>query len=105
MRSARSKTITSWPARELLRGGEAGRPRADDGDPLAGPLRGRLGQDPALREGVIDDRHLDLLDGDRQVVDAEHARGLARRGAEPAGELREVVGGVQRAAASRQRSR
>ena len=29
------------------------------------------------------------------LVDAEHARGLARRRAQPAGELREVVGGVQ----------
>ena len=31
-------------------------PGADDGDLLAGALRGRLGHDPALLEGVVDDR-------------------------------------------------
>ena len=38
---------------------------------------------------------LDRLDRDRIVVDAEHARAFARRRAQLAGELREVVGGVQ----------
>ena len=36
-------------ARELLRAGETGRAGADDGDLLAGLVRGRLGLDPALR--------------------------------------------------------
>ena len=41
MRSARSNTATVVAgAGELLGGGEAGRARADDGDPLAG-ARGR----------------------------------------------------------------
>ena len=41
---------------QLLGGGEAGRAGADDGDRL--PVRDdrRLGPDPALREGAVDDR-------------------------------------------------
>ena len=38
---------------------------------------------------------LDLLDRDRVLVDAEDARRLTRRRAEPPGELGEVVGGLQ----------
>ena len=53
------------------------------------------GGDPALVPGAVDDLDLDLLDRDRVLVDAEHARGLARRRAQPPGELREVVRGVQ----------
>ena len=44
---------------------------------------------------MLDDLHLDLLDGHRALVDAEHAGGLAGRRAEAARELREVVGGMQ----------
>ena len=82
-------------AGELLGGGEAGRPGADDGDGLAGEAPGRLRLHPAVAEGLVDDRDLDLLDGDGGLVDAEHARRLARRRAEPAGELGEVVRRVQ----------
>ncbi len=43
MRSSRSYTATVWPgARELLRGGEARRAGADDGDGLAGEALRRL---------------------------------------------------------------
>src|SRR5262249_30053297 len=80
---------------ELLGDREAGRARADDRDFLPRARAGRLGPDPALLERVIDDRDLDGLDGDRIVVDAEHAGALARRRTEPSGELREVVGRVQ----------
>ena len=82
-------------AGELLGGGQPGRAGADDGDLLAGQLVGRQRHDPALVEGVVDDLDLDLLDGHRVLVDAEHAGRLARRRAQPTGELREVVGGVQ----------
>ena len=51
----------------------------------------------AFFEGAIDDGLLDLLDGDRRLVDAEHAGGFARRGADAAGEFGEIVGGVQTA--------
>ncbi len=80
---------------ELLGGGQAGGTRADHRDPLAGPHLGRQRGDPALRPGPVDDLDLDLLDRDRVLVDAEHAGRLARRGAEPPGELGEVVGGVE----------
>ncbi len=74
---------------------EAGRAGADDADRLAGATVGRLGDDPALLVGALDDRQLDLLDRDRVVVDGQHARRLARRRADPARELGEVVGRVQ----------
>ena len=80
---------------ELVRRGEPGRARADDGDGLAGAERRRLRLDPALRERALDDRPLDLLDHHRVVVDLERAGGLARRRADQAGELGEVVGAVQ----------
>ena len=82
-------------AGQLLGGGEAGRAGADDRDALAGALQRRLRLDEAVRPRAVGDLDLDLLDGDRVVVDAEHARGLARRRAQPPGELREVVRGVQ----------
>ena len=83
-------------AAELLRGGQAGRAGADDRDRAAGLDRGRARDDPALVEGAVDDRDLDLLDRDGvALADLQHARGLARRRAQPPGELREVVGGVQ----------
>ena len=46
-------------------------------------------------EGALGDRQLDLLDRHRVVVDRQHARRLARRRADPAGELGEVVGRVE----------
>ena len=82
-------------ARELLRGGEAGGAGADDGDRLAGQAPGRLRLHPAVAERLVDDRDLDLLDRHGGLVDAEHARRLARRRAEPPRELGEVVRGVQ----------
>src|SRR5581483_7535288 len=68
---------------------------AHDGDLPARPLRGRLGDDPAHLEALVDDRALEVLDGDRRLVDAEDAGALAGRGADPARELRKVVGLVQ----------
>ena len=80
---------------ELLRRGESSGSGADDGDAPPGAVRRRLGADPSFVEGPIDDGLLDLLDRDRVIVDGEHARRFAGRGAETAGELREVVGGVE----------
>ncbi len=82
-------------AGELLRGGQPGGAGADDRHPLARLDGGDLRHDPALGPGAIDDRQLDLLDRDRVVVDPQHARGLAGGRAERAGELGEVVRGVQ----------
>ena len=44
---------------ELLRRGQAGGAGADDRHPLAGADRRRLGDDPALLEGAVDDLALD----------------------------------------------
>ncbi len=82
-------------ARELLRAGHAGRARADDGDFLAGLVRGRLRLDPAALDRPVDDRAFDGLDGDRVVVDVERAGRLARRRADAAGDFREIVGREQ----------
>ncbi len=81
--------------RELLCRGQAGRAGADDGDLATAAQRGLLRHDPAFVPRAIDDRVLDGLDAHRQVVDVEHARRLARRRADAAGELGEVVRRVQ----------
>src|SRR5438067_2350745 len=82
--------------RELLRAREPGGARADDCDAAPGARRGRLRHDPALLPRAVDDRDLDLLDRDGVAfVDLQHACRLARRRAQPAGELREVVRPVQ----------
>ncbi len=63
---------------------------------LAGLAARRLRHDPALLPGTVDDRVLDLFDRHRvALADLEHARRLARSGAQAAGELGEVVGRVQ----------
>ena len=96
MRSDFSNTVTLWPAR--LSCAAAARPAGPepiDRDLLPRARRRRTRHDPAFVERAIDDRQLDRLDRDRILVDAEHARSFARRGAEQAGELGEVVGLVQ----------
>ena len=80
---------------ELLRRGQPRRSAAHHRHPLAGPHGRRLGHDPSLIEGAVGDRHLDLFDRDRIFIDAEHAGGLAGRGADAAGELGKVVGGME----------
>src|SRR6185437_15410624 len=72
-----------------------GRTGADDGDALAGLLLRRFGGDPTLLESAIGDGAFDRFDSDRHVVDVERARGFARRGANAARHLGEVVGRVQ----------
>ena len=81
-------------ARELLRAGKSGRPRADDRNAFAGPLRRRLGLEP-LGDGPVGDRAFDRFDGDRVLIDVERARRFARRRADAAGHFRKVVGRVQ----------
>src|SRR5262249_39658339 len=51
--------------------------------------------DPALVPGAVDDFQLDLLDGDRVLVDAKHTCRLARRRTEPSRKFGKVVGRVQ----------
>ena len=71
--------------------GEAGGAGADDRDLLAGARARRLGQHPALGEGLVDDGILDVLDRHGRVDESGHARSLARRRTDAAGELGEVV--------------
>ena len=82
-------------AGELLRRREPRRSGADDRDLLAGARRRRLGHDPALLPALVGDRLLDRLDRHRHVLEVERAGFLAGRGADAAGEFREVVGGVE----------
>ena len=96
MRSARSNTTTEWPARVSCCA--AASPAGPE--PTTATFRpvrtdGTTGSIQPFAPGALDDLDLDLLDGDRVLADAEHARGLARRRAQPPGELGEVVGGVQ----------
>src|SRR3954447_4441916 len=58
------------------------------------PLR-RLRIDPSLVPGPIDDRDLDVLDRHRISIDAHDTGGFTWCRAQPASELREVVGCVQ----------
>ncbi len=82
-------------AGKLLGEGQAGRTGADHRHLPAGLVLRPNGFDPALFEGPFGNLVLDVLDGDRVVVDGQRARRFARRGADPPGDLREVVGGVQ----------
>src|SRR3974390_1823718 len=81
-------------ARELLRAGNARRTRADEGDFLARLLR-RLFRLEPLRDRIIRDCVLDRFDGYWIVLEVERARGFARRGTDPPGEIRGGVGRVQ----------
>ncbi len=56
---------------------------------------GGSGCDPAFLPAAVDDGAFDVLDGDRRRVDAQHAGAFARRGADAAGELGEIIGLVQ----------
>src|SRR6476659_6368040 len=82
-------------ARELLRGGRARGPGTYDRDLLAALGRSDFRLQPAIVPGAIDDGAFDGFNGDRVVVDVERAGGFARRGADAAGEFREIVGRVQ----------
>ena len=53
--------------------------------------------DPAFFEGAVNNVFFDLLDGDRRLVDSQHAGGFARRRTDASGELGEIIRRVQRA--------
>ena len=80
---------------ELVGGGQPGGSRPDDGHALAGPDPRRRRCHPSLVERPLDDRELDRLDRDRVIVDRQHARPFAGRGAETTRPFRKVVRGVQ----------
>jgi len=80
---------------QLGGGGNARRSRAHDRHLFAGATARWFRLDPAAGPAVINDAALDVLDGDRRIIDAQHAGTFAGRGADAAGEFREVVGFVQ----------
>src|SRR2546423_939967 len=81
---------------QLLCAREARGSGADDGDRAARARPRRMRRDPPLLPRAVHDRDLDLLDRDGvALLDLEHAGGLARSRAEPAGELGEVVRAVE----------
>gem|GEM_PF-2470668 len=82
-------------ASQLLSCGQAGGPRAHDGDCHAGHERGPYGLDPVLVKGPFDNGQLNVFDCHGIVIDAEHAGSLAGGWAQAASELREVIGRVE----------
>ncbi len=80
---------------QLLRGGQSRRAGPDDSDLLVSAEGGRFRRNPALGPAAHGDGLFDALNGDGVLIDAQHAGGLAGRGAELAGELRKVIGGVE----------
>ena len=96
MRSARSKTVTLWPA--LLSWAAAASPAGPEPTTATVfPVResGRIRRDPALLEAAVDDRALDRFDRHGRLDDAQHARTFARSRTDAAGELGEIVRLVQ----------
>ena len=81
--------------RQLLRRRHAGRARADHGNRFAGLVFRDPRFDPAVCPGMVDDRVFNRLDTHRVVIHVQRAGCLTRRGADTAGEFREVVGAVQ----------
>ena len=68
MRSARSNTVTVWPARfSWAAAASPAGPEPTTATFLPVRMLGRLGHDPALVEALVDDRDLDVLDRDRRA--------------------------------------
>jgi hypothetical protein len=79
-------------ARQLLRSGHACGTGADNRNRLARLFGGNLWFDPALFPPLVDDGAFDRFDRDGLIDDVQRARCLARRGADAARKLGEIVG-------------
>ncbi len=82
-------------AAKLLRGGQSSGAGAYDCYLFPGEMLRRLGTNPAFFESALDDAFLNLLDGDRRLIDAQNAGRFARRGTDSSSELRKIIGGMQ----------
>ena len=82
-------------ATQLLRRSQSCRSRTDDRYFLSGTNFRRLGTNPALQKSALHDVLFVLLDRDWRLVDTQHTRGFTRSGANSAGELGEIICGVQ----------
>ena len=80
---------------QLLGGGQPSGATANHGDLLAGEHLGRLGLNPAFGPGAFNGGGFNGFDGHGVVVNPQNARVFARGRAELAGELGEVIGGVE----------
>ena len=80
---------------ELLSGSKTCWPTADDGDRLAAEAIGRDRLHPAVLPRIINDRHLDVFDCHRGLINPQHTRRLARCRTKPAREFGEIVGLVE----------
>ena len=80
---------------QLLGRSHARRPGSNDGDALAGACCGRFGLDQAFFPRAVHDGLFDHFNADRRLVDAKHASCFARRGADAASKLREVIRRMQ----------
>src|SRR5712672_2468755 len=80
---------------ELRRGGQTGRAAANDRDALAGAIGRWLRRNPTLRETAVDNCVFNVLNRDRRIGDAEHARAFTWGRAGAAGEFGKVVRLVQ----------
>ncbi len=85
-------------AGELLGTGKAGGAGADHRNFLAGLVLGCFRRQPSFGPAAIDDSAFDRLDGDGVFREVQRAGGLARGGADAAGEFRKVVRRVEVAA-------
>src|SRR5690606_31192934 len=80
---------------KLLGCGESRRTRANDRDFPAGPGFGGVGPDITCRNRPVSQRLLDILDRDRNIFEVERARLFARRGTDPPGPFRKIIGRMQ----------
>src|SRR5208283_17553 len=82
-------------AAQLLGCSQSGRTRTHYGSSLPAANLRRLGTNPAFQKSALHDIFFVLLDRNRRLSDAQHARGLTWRGANTPREFREIVGRVQ----------
>jgi hypothetical protein len=92
-RSARSYTVTQWPAELSWAAAESpAGTGSDHGNFLASALAGRGGADPSRFPALLGDGILNVFDGHGRTGDTQHAGSLTGGRANPTGEFREVVG-------------
>jgi hypothetical protein len=80
---------------QLLRACQAGRPRANHRDLLAGLALRQFGFYPALSESTVGDLAFDCLDRHRLLSEVERTSGFAWRRTDAAGNFGEIVGRMQ----------
>ena len=80
---------------QLLSSGETSWARTDNSNCLSGQSLGCVRNNQVVFERAIDNRNFDLFNCDSWLVDSKNTRALARCWAQPARELRKIIGCVQ----------